>query len=124
MCDLEVVNAEVNRVKAVDAGFIAISREPDAGLDARQRDTGSSDYRACGIEGCAGYGSAAGLSVQGARQSESGGQPINFIQFMCWSPIKSVYCTAMLTGVEAIQAAVTWIVAIPFSVPGGTRNFT
>jgi hypothetical protein len=78
MRDLELVNTEIDGVEAIDAGFIAIGREPHAGLEARQRDMGSSDDRAGGIEDCAGYGSAAGLRVQGARQSESGGQPYQF----------------------------------------------
>jgi hypothetical protein len=65
MRDLELVNTEINGIEAIDASFIAIGREPDAGLDARQRDTGSSDDRARGIEDGAGYGSAAGLGVGG-----------------------------------------------------------
>jgi hypothetical protein len=30
----------------------------------------------------------------------------------------------MLTGVPAIQAALTWMIAAPFAVSGGTRKFT
>jgi len=63
MCDSEIVNTEINGVEAIDAAFVALGREPGAGLDARQRDMGCSDDRARWIEDCAGYGSAAGLRM-------------------------------------------------------------
>src|SRR5258708_5712434 len=41
-----------------------------------------------------------------------------------WHKQRQDYWIAMLTGGPVIQAALTWMVAIPFAVFGGTRKFT